>query len=501
MENSSRTTVLHKESVTISRIEHERFLNQQTEIDLLKYQLAELKRMIFGTKSERFVPAAPDQLSLELDIAQGEVLPEQTEQITYNRNKPQKENKKIPVRLPIPAHLPRVTEEIFPKENIEGAKKIGEAVTEILEYKPGTFYVKEYIRPKYLLPGIPQKIVIGELPSLPIPSGNAGASVLANIMVGKYVDHLPFHRQAKIFKRQEIDLSESTLNGWFSASCKLLEPLYECLKEHILKSAYLMADETGIPVLTKDKPGAAHKGYLWAYYDPLSKSGCFDYQPGRGREGPENFLKNFKGALQTDGYVVYDIFDKHPDITLLACMAHARRKFEHALNNDAGRSKYALGLFRKLYHIEKQAREEQLSFGQRQVLREKDAVPVLQEMEAWLKNEIYKVVPKSAIGEAMAYTLKLWPRLVLYTKDGRYEIDNNPVENTIRPIALGRKNYMFAGSHEGAKRAAMMYSFFGTCKKHNVDPFAWLTDVLNRIADCKISQLPVLLPQNWKPQQ
>ena len=508
MKSSPESRTLDTETVTISKADYELFLNQQkealnlqTEINLLKHQLAELKRMLFGVKSERFVPTASDQLSLGLDINGAETPVEDVQEITYSRKIAQKEDKKGHARLPIPSHIPRGETKIYPKEDIGGAKKIGEAITEVLEYKPGTFYVKKYIRYKYLLPGKPEKIVIGDLPSLPIPRGNAGASVLAHTMVSKYVDHLPFYRQVKIFKRQDIDLSESTLNGWFSASCRLLEPLYEALRDEVQAASYLMADETPIPVLTKNKPGSTHKGYFWVYYDPLKGTACFDYRASRGREGPNDFLKTFKGTLQTDGYVAYDKFEKDPSINLLACMAHARRKFEHALDNDRQRGEYALGLIGELYRVEKQAREEELSPKQRKALRNEHAKPVLDAFKKWLDGELYKVLPDSVIGKAMAYTYKLWPRLVRYIEDGRFEIDNNPVENSIRPVALGRKNYLFAGSHGGAKRAAMMYSFLGSCKKNGVEPFAWLSDVLHRISDCKISRLHELLPQNWNPVQ
>lgn len=499
MKSSPEALTLDTETVTISKADHALFLNQQTELTLLKHQLAELKRMLFGVKSERFVPTSSDQLSLGFDITAGNTPVEEPQEITYSRKKTRKEDKKGHARLPIPAHIPRVEVEIFPKENIEEAKKIGEAITEVLQYRPGTFYVKKYIRYKYLLPTRPEKIVIGELPGLPIPRGNAGASVLSHMMVSKYVDHLPFYRQRKIFKRQDIELSESTMNGWFSASCRLLEPLYDALRDNIQAAPYLMADETPIPVLTKNKPGSTHKGYFWVYYDPLGAAAYFDYRNGRGREGPNGFLKNFKGALQTDGYVAYDIFEKHPDINLLACMSHARRKFEHALDNDRQRAEHALNLIGELYDIERRARQEKLSHQQRKALRDKHAKPVLDAMKKWMDGELYKVLPDSVIGKAMAYTHKLWPRLVRYIDDGRFEIDNNLVENTIRPVALGRKNYLFAGSHQGAKRAAMMYSFLASCKKNEVEPFVWLEDVLDKISDCKISKLHLLLPENWKP--
>jgi len=463
----------------------------QAENLYLKQELAQLKRMIFGSKSERFIPADTGQLSLEMDIPEQTQPEVETEELSYTRNKPSKE-KESPVRMPLPSHLPRKEHIIEPEVSTEGAKKIGEEITEILEYTPGKFHVEKYIRPKYAFPK-EEGIVIGELPSLPIPKGNAGPGLLSHLMISKYVDHLPFYRQVKQFKRENITIAESTINGWFSAACRLLEPLYDQLKKQVLQTNYLMADETPIPVLTKDKPGSTHKGYHWVYYAPKEKRVCFDYRSGRGREGPLEFLDGFHGALQTDGYAAYNKFE-NIDITLLACLAHARRKFDTAKDNDPKRAEYALNKFQELYHIERQARDEQFSPAQRKELRQKESVPILTELEAWMRNELIKVLPKSAIGKAIAYTLKLWNRLSRYVDDGNWEIDNNLIENSIRPVALGRKNYMFAGSHDGAQRAAMMYSFLGTCKINEVEPNAWLKDVLTRIQDHSIQKLEELLP-------
>jgi len=230
----------------------------------LKQELAQLKRMIFGSKSEKHIGSDPGQLNLGLDAETVEHLERETEQITYTRNK--SDNKKgSAIRLPLPTHLHREEHIIEPEEDITGARKIGEVVTEILEYIPGKFYVEKYVRPKYVFPK-EERIVIGELPSLPIPRGNAGAGLLSHLLISKFVDHLPFYRQVQQFKRQDIDIAESTISGWFSSSCRLLEPLYERLVARARGSSYLMADETPIPVQTKDKPGSTHKGYHWVYY-------------------------------------------------------------------------------------------------------------------------------------------------------------------------------------------------------------------------------------------
>jgi transposase len=470
---------------------------REIEIAYLKQELAQFKRMLFGAKSERFIPSDPGQLSLGFDVEQQENQEErETEQIAYERQKPPKK-KKVPVRMPLPSHLPRVKFDIEPEEDVSGAKQIGVETTEILEFEPGKFFVKQYNRPKYLLPE-DQGIVIGNLPSLPIPRGNAGPGLLAHIEVSKYMDHLPVYRQVQMFKRENITIAESTINGWLAAVNHLLEPLYAKLQEIVRQSIYLMADETPIPVLTKDKPGTTHKGYHFVYYAPREKLVCFDYRKGRGREGPEEFLEGFSGALQTDGYAAYHKFGKQKGITLLACMDHSRRKFKDAQDNDPKRAEYVLGKMQDLYDVERRARDQELSDDQRKEIRQELSVPILKELEGWLKKHDPKInseiLPQSSIGEAISYTLKLWNRLTKYTEDGSWEIGNILVENSLRPVALGRRNYMFAGSHEGAKRAAMMYSFLGTCKINNVEPFAWLKDVLTRIPDHSIQNLEELLP-------
>jgi len=472
---------------------------QGIEIVYLRQELAQLKRMIFGSKSERFVQQAPGQLSLELDIAPVEAPPAKTGEITYTRQKSKGLGKESPVRLPLPSHLHREVILIEPEEDVSGAKKIGEVITEILEYTPGKFYVEQYVRPKYALPE-DKGIVIGDLPSFPIPRGNAGAGLLSHIVISKFTDHLPFYRQVQQFKRQDIIIAESTLNGWFSATCKLLYPLYDKLVEKVKMSNYLMADETPIPVLTSEKPGSTHKGFHWVYYSLPKKLVCFDYQKGRGRDGPLKFLEQYQGTLQTDGYVAYKEFENRKNITLLACMAHARRKFDQAKDNDPERANYVLEKIQDLYDIERNSREQGLSSDARKELRQKESLPILSVLEDWMKKQLPEVLPQSSIGKALTYTLGLWDRLLRYIDDGRYEIDNNLIENSIRPVALGRKNYLFAGSHEGAKRAAMMYSFLGTCKINGVEPFSWLRDVLNRIQDYPVNKIEELLP-GYQPEK
>ena len=255
-----------------------------------------------------------------------------------------------------------------------------------------------------------------------------------------------------------------------------------------------MADETPIAVLTQDKPGATHKGYHWVYYDPVNRLVLFDYRKTRGKEGPDELLKNYTGHLQTDGYTAYSHLEKTNNITLLACMAHARRKFEHAQENNPTLAGAALKMFQQLYDIERDARQENLPAGAIKELRQEKSKPILNQLEAWLKEQIILTVPKSAIGSAIAYTLTLWPRLIRYIDNGQFHIDNNLIENSIRPVALGRKNYLFAGSHEAAQQAAVIYSILATCKLQGVEPFAYLTKILSIIPDFPANQVHTLLP-------
>lgn len=494
----------HMESeilITISNEQYQKFLKQESEIEWLKHQLSELQRMIFGAKSERFIAPDPSQLNL-FDFPAITTPEKQTQEITYTRTKPETLEKKQPLRAELPAHLPRKVEVIEPENLPEGAKKIGNAITEVLEYEPASMYVRQIVRPKYIVESTDEftRIEIAQLPSLPIPKGNAGASVIAHILVSKFVDHLPYYRQSKIFKRQNLHIPDSTIGSWANTAIgNWLSPVWEALKNRLLKSQYLMADETPIPVLSEDKPGATHRGYHWVYYDPVNRLVLFDYRQTRGREGPRSLLKDFTGYLQSDGYNAYNELGPPGKITHLACWAHARRKFEHALNNDPVKAEKMLSWIRKLYDIERQAKENRLLPEQIKELRQIASVPVLAEIEEWLIEQKPVVLPKSAIGVAVNYTLGLWTRLKKYVDDGNLQIDNNLVENSIRPVALGRKNYLFAGSHDGAQRAAVIYSLLATCKLNDIEPYQYLKNLLEIIPEYPVNQLDNLLPVN-KPE-
>jgi len=460
----------------------------------LKHELDQLKRLVFGSRHERFVPTTPqEQLALGLDVQQVQPPVPSVQTIEYTRKRKEASSEKLqPGRMKLPASLPREQVIIEPAQDVSGWIKIGEEITEELERIPGKLFVRQYVRPKYAKPD-GNGVVIGELPSRPIDKGIAGPGLLAQIIIDKYTDHLPIHRQVQRFEREGMKLPSSTLTDWISATCALLDPLYEVLRKEVLSSTYLQADETPIKVLDKAKKGTTHRGFHWVYHAPQERLVLFDYREGRGREGPTECLKDFKGYLQTDGYAVYEDFDKKPGITLLHCMAHARRKFDEAKDNDLVRASYVLTEMQKLYALERQAKENELSVDELYQIRRK-IIPVLDDLKQWMLENYRSVLPQSAIGQAIYYSLQRWDKLCLYTTDGRLQIDNNLVENAIRPVAIGRKNYLFAGSHNGARRAAMLYSLLGTCKINGVNPFEWLREVLTRIPDHPVNNLQQLLP-------
>lgn len=498
--------------ITIPRAEYELMVTENTrnreavkefEIKLrsLQHQIEQLTRLVYGSRSERFLPTDKAQMAMELEGTENPSPSPITESITYTRKKSGSDEKQGHSRVELPAHLPREVTVIEPDHDVTGWKKIGEEASEYLAHRRGSWYVKRIVRPKYANP-TGEGVVIGPLPLMPIHKGNADASTLSFITINKFTDHLPWYRQVVIIKRDGVVIAESTMVGWFKAICKLLEPLYDLHKACFLLATYIQGDETPIKVQSRDVPGATHKGYFWVYFDPVTGNVVFDYRPGRGQVGPMEFLKDFRGSLQTDGYAAYDVFGRDKDIILLACFAHARRKFDEAKSNDKERSEQMLGLIQKLYTIERKAKTLELDFDAIKDLRQKESLPILLEIEAWLKKNLVETLPKSAIGGAITYTLHLWPRLIRYIEDGRYQIDNNLIENSIRPIAIGRKNYLFAGSHDAAQRAAMIYSFMGTCKQLQIDPLAWLENVLERLPYFKRNDdLSCLLPANWKKEQ
>lgn len=490
---------------------------KDNKIRQLTDQLAWYRRKFWKPSTEKFIPEDPNQRKIDFDGL--DMLPQEKasiqeaekEIISYERIKPKKE-KKQPVRLPLPEYLRREEETIEPEGIDEDWVRIGEEITEILEHKPGELYVRRIIRPKYALKWSAQRkeedgqeaqqnVRIAPLPVLPLPRSNAGASLLAELIMGKYLYHLPFHRQIAIFRLTGVPLPASTVNGWFQGSCDLLRALYCRLKEIVLASDYIQVDESTVPVIDNEKKKAV-KAYLWMVRSVMKNLVFFHYDKGsRTQKVVVELLRDFKGAVQSDGYEAYSIYENKKGVLLLGCWAHARRKFEESLKEDKAGAEYALGQIGLLYRVETMANEQNLDDGQRAELRKRLAYPILCAFEKWIVSYYPKVFPKGRMGRALSYTYSLFHRLSRYHLDGRYKIDNNLIENSIRGLALGRKNYLFCGNHDAAENAGIMYSLLESCKASQVNPREWLTDILSRIPEYNNNynlDLADLLPHNWK---
>jgi transposase len=450
--------------------------------------------MIFGVKSERNRTAiSADQLTLfGEDVDTSVSASNDKEIITYSRQK-----KKHPGRNSLPEHLPVEEVVIEPTIDVEGLQKIGEEITETLKYTPASLIKLRTIRPKYVHQS-GEGVVVAELPSRPIAKCIAEASLLAFILVSKYVDHLPLYRQRQRFARDfQWHLPQSTIGGWVQACCILLTPLYNRLKQKLLESTYIQVDESPIKVLDKDKRGKTHQGYQWVYHDPLQKLVLFHYRKGRGMMGPKEMLADYKGYIQCDGYSVYDKIGAQKGIDLVGCLVHARRKFFDARDNDEKRANYVLAIFKSIYKTERELKEQAAGDMRKiQQGRESHIRPMLEQLKQWVEQESIKVLPKSAIGKAMNYFQNQYHKLIQVTADPHLQLDNNLIENMIRPLALGRKNYLFAGSHRAAQHSAILYSFFASCKANNVNPRLWMQHVLESINEYNIQDLDLLLPNH-----
>ncbi len=468
-------------------------LRQQ--LDALKWQLDQMKKTLFGARNERSHPQPPGQLSLfEDDEATQEQPPDQKSEVkSHQRSKPRK---KHPGRAPLPEHLPVEEIVLEPEEDTTGMILIGKERSEHIEFEPASLWRVVIIRPKYLRPD--GRIVIAPLPDRPLEKSVAGPGLLAHLEVEKFVCHQPFYRQIKRFSRQYgWNLQASTLDGWHKGVCALLTPLYEELKRQMLACGYLQVDESPIRVLSGEKKGKSHQGYQWVHYSPEKGLVWFRYRRGRGLHGPREVLSDFSGYVQCDGYRVYDkLASALSQIELVGCWVHARRKFYEARDSHPQEAAHALAFWRELYAHEEKCRH--MDAEQRHAYRQAHHVPLIEKFRKWVSQQRQDTLPKSPLGRALHYFEQQWPKLEKVFSNGRLELDNNLIENKIRPLALGRKNYLFAGSHSGAQRIAMMYSFFGTCLANEVDPFTWLRDVLERIATHPVNRLDELLPPKWK---
>ena len=410
-------------------------------------------------------------------------------------------------RKPLPRHLQRERiEHDLPESEKHCAqcdqdlRRIGEEVTERYEYIPAQMKV---IQDTCFTYACACTVKTAAKPAQPIEKSTAGASLLAQVIVAKYADHLPLHRQAKMFARHGVDLPDQTLCGWAAQCAQLLEPLYERLKQFVLASKVVGTDDTPVKVLDRKLP-QARKGRIWPYVgDRDHMAAVYDYTATRERAGPEEFLKNYRGHLQADAYVAYDAFFTRPErgMVEVGCWAHARRHFHQALENDPSRMRTVLFFIAQLYGIERTARERGLRGEELRLLREHGSRPVLERLHAYLLQIRDELLPKSEAGQAVAYTLKNWAALTRYVENPDFSIDNNHTERALRCFAVGRANWTFFGSDRGGRSAAVLRSFVTSCELVKLDPFAWFRDVLSRISEFPITRLDELLPHRWAAAQ
>lgn len=474
--------------------------NEQA-IAKLQFELAKFLKYFFGKKSEKLpatgaLPGQMDLFELGVEPTQQEELSEQACQ-KVAKTQPKKRAKGTG-RMVLPENLRREIILIQPEQEVSGCVQIGEEVTEVLELSPAEFYVKRYVRPKYAQPN-GEGILIGSLPDRVIEKGIPSETVVAQMMVDKYVYAMPLHRQIDKYTRMGVRIPASTASDWILKGGRQLIPLWELHQLMVLNQKYLQVDESPIKVLDKNHKNGIHQGYMWVYHAPADQLVLYDYRRGRDSSGPREMLRDFKGILQTDGYSVYEkLFAHHPTILLVYCMAHARRKFVEAQKDNREKADHVLHQMQLLYTLEAQMREQGLNATQKTELRQEKALPILEALGKWMEEQVPQVRPTSPLGQALAYTLYRWKGLSAYAQHGTIEIDNNQVENSIRPLAVGRKNYLFAGSHHAAEITAAMYSFMATCKKNGINEMEWLTDVLSRIQSHKQKELYQLLPNNWQ---
>ena len=498
--------------------------NSELQDKLLAAQktLAKYAQMLFGQKTERVrLPEKPEELTGSLFVQ--EMDPQEQARLDKEAAKAIAQQEKLvhveahdrKVRKPIDTSKLDVKEEhLYPKlENKEDYTEMAPEVTDSLVLVPKQMYIRRIIRHKFVLKSKlqvenpdRQAFEIAELPPAPLHKCMADASLLADIIISKYHYHLPFYRVIEAYKELGVSISPSTINDWFKAVVSKVNPIYELLRAHVLSCDYVQVDESTLPVIDNEKHRAI-KGYVWSVVDVMTGDRFFFYEHGsRSTRVAMGLLKDFKGAIQSDGYVVYEHFEGMKGKLMLGCWAHARRKFFEAQKENEKLANEALFYIGKLYDVEREAdaldeEDKRPDYERRKALRQEKAYPEIKKFETWMEVNLLKCPPKSLMEEAISYTYRIIKKLSLYVTDGRYKIDDNMVENSIRPMAIGRKNYLFCGDDDAAQRAAVVYSLLATCKARGIDERAWLEDVLRRIPQYELGKKDFadLLPGNWSP--
>lgn len=505
MEDSQREIETAQQKIAASQLKIDYLENLNK---VLEKRIQALVNRIYGRRSEKVDPA-------QLLLFQQELLDESLKELDAQRTEtvhssvvdfeePDKRKKKRNGRTPLPKNLPRerILHEPSAQERLcpgcgKERRRIGEEITEELEYIPARLYVKEHVRGKYACHACQEGVVIGELPPRPIEKGRPGVGLLAHVAVSKYADHLPLYRQEKIFKREGIDISRSTLCDWIGGMADLLSPIVNESKRNILDKILVQSDDTPVRIQDRSKKGKCHTGYLWSYCVPYGEV-VFDFTMSRSHKGPKEFLTGFEGYLQADGYSGYNEALRTQKLKHIGCMAHVRRKFYAALSEAPKPAGIVLASIQKLYRIERELRKSEADAALRVKVRKENAFPILEDLETLFMALKEIALPQSELGKAVSYALNQWPSIKRYTEVGEAEIDNNSCENTIRGVAVGRKNWLFCGSESGGKRAAVLYSLIESCKRIDVEPFVYLKDVLDRVSNHPMSRIQELTPKGWK---
>lgn len=483
----------------------------QSVIDSLRSMMAYFRKRLFGSMTEKHLPLDPSVLqptlfdmplpeeerkALDAEVKKMEEQNARTIEVKSHRRE---------VRKPVMRDdLPVEETHVYPEGvNLEEYTEIGVETSDRIAIRPAVMYIERTIRHKFVLKSSlqvenpdRQTFVIAPMPETIIPKGMASESLLADILIDKYAYHLPFYRVIQKYRELGVVLSDSTIGDWFSAVCSRLRPLYDKLREKIMSSDYIQVDESTLPVIDNEKHRAV-KGYIWAVRDAVCGDVYFHYDMGsRSGETARRLIGGYSGTIQTDGYEVYEAYEGALGKRMIGCWAHARRKFAEALDEDRKHASEALVYIGKLYGIEKEMHEAGLDAGAIRKRRQDESYEIIRKFEKWMDSVSNRFAPKSRMGKALVYTYTLLPRLGRYVLDGRYHIDNNGVENAIRPLAIGRKNYLFCGNHDAAVRAAIVYSLFSSCKAHGIDTRIWLEDTLKRLPTEK--DIDLLLPCNFR---
>lgn len=486
------------------KILHDQLAEDQRKLAAMQQQLHWLRNHVFGRRSEKGVPV--EQQSLPFATAAGEVGEQQSDE-----DDARTETVEVPAhsrkrggRRPLPENLPREIIELLPADEdlcCQGCEtektRIGEDRTEELDYQPASFFIREYIRPKYACRACESGVTQAALPARPIEKGRPGAGLLAHVVTSKYGDHMPLYRLEPIFRRHGVEISRSTMSEWCGAVSALLEPVATQIAAEVLSSKWIQSDDTTVEVQDRSRSPAYPKGHIWVYRGE-DGSAFYDFTWKRNSEGPLRILEKYRGYLQADAAPAYDgVYAKLP-VMEVGCWAHARRRFKEAVRTSPREASQVVVWIGELYGLERSAKKRKLDASARKQMRRQQSKPILNGIHEYLKKITVTALPKSPLGDAIGYALRQWDALCRYTDNGSLEIDNNGAENALRPLCLGRKNWLFIGSEAAAHRTMVLLTLVQTCKAHHVDPFVYLRDVIDRVSTHPMSRIDELTPPRWK---